>query len=45
MSLIIEVADTTQTIDRKRELPLYAAAGIVQAWLVDLAAQSCVRCS
>jgi Uma2 family endonuclease len=37
--LVIEVADTTQTIDRERKLPLYAKAGIVQVWLVDLAAE------
>ncbi len=34
--LVIEVADTTQTFDRDTKLPLYARAGIAEAWLVDL---------
>jgi Uma2 family endonuclease len=34
--LIIEVADSSADKDRHIKLPLYAAAGIPEAWLVDL---------
>ena len=34
--LIIEVSDTTLEKDRKVKLPLYANAGIPEAWIVDL---------
>jgi Uma2 family endonuclease len=34
--LVIEVADTSLAYDREVKLPLYAAAGIAEAWLVDL---------
>jgi Uma2 family endonuclease len=34
--LVIEVADTTLRYDRDVKMPLYAAAGIPEAWLVDL---------
>jgi len=34
--LVVEVADTTLGIDRRVKLPLYARAGIPEAWLVDL---------
>ena len=34
--LVIEVADTSLVNDRTVKLPLYAAAGIPEAWLVDL---------
>ncbi len=34
--LLIEVADTTVEYDRGVKLPLYAQAGITEAWLVDL---------
>lgn len=34
--LVIEVADSTLTSDRAVKLPLYAAAGVPEAWLVDL---------
>ena len=34
--LIVEVADTSLDYDRDVKLPLYAAAGILVAWLVDL---------
>lgn len=36
--LVVEVADTTIERDRERKIPLYAQAGIPEAWLVDLAA-------
>lgn len=34
--LIVEVADTSLEYDRTYKLPLYARAGIVEVWLVDL---------
>ncbi|MFN8514940.1 MAG: Uma2 family endonuclease [Chloroflexia bacterium] len=34
--LVIEVSDTTRTYDRYTKLPRYAAAGIPEAWLIDL---------
>lgn len=34
--LVIEVADSTLQEDRKVKMPLYARAGIPEAWLVDL---------
>jgi Uma2 family endonuclease len=38
--LIVEVADTSLIYDRGRKLPLYARAGIPEAWLVDLNADT-----
>jgi Uma2 family endonuclease len=37
--LLIEVADTTLAFDRGAKLALYAAAGIAEFWIVDLAGQ------
>lgn len=34
--LVVEVADTSATADRAHKLPLYAGAGVVEVWLVDL---------
>ena len=34
--LVIEVADTTLAYDREVKLPLYGAAGVAEAWLIDL---------
>jgi Uma2 family endonuclease len=34
--LVVEVADTSVDYDRQVKLPLYAAAGITEAWLLDL---------
>ncbi|HEX8285761.1 MAG TPA: Uma2 family endonuclease [Pyrinomonadaceae bacterium] len=34
--LVVEVADTTLIADRKIKLPLYAHAGIAEAWLVNI---------
>ena len=34
--LLIEVTDSTGSYDRTTKLPLYARAGIVEAWVVDL---------
>jgi Uma2 family endonuclease len=34
--LLVEVADTSAGVDRTAKMPLYARAGIVEAWLVDL---------
>ena len=36
---VIEVADTTLAYDRDTKLPLYAAAGILEAWLFDVKAR------
>jgi Uma2 family endonuclease len=35
--LVVEVADSSLATDRAEKLPRYAAAGIAEAWLVDLA--------
>ncbi|HEY8291296.1 MAG TPA: Uma2 family endonuclease [Thermomicrobiales bacterium] len=40
---MIEVSDSTLAYDRGTKLPLYAAAGIAEAWLVDLAAATLER--
>lgn len=34
--LVVEVSDTTAGYDREIKIPLYAAAGIPEVWLVDL---------
>jgi Uma2 family endonuclease len=34
--LVVEVADTTYRYDRRVKLPLYAAAGVPEAWIIDL---------
>ncbi|HUP68282.1 MAG TPA: Uma2 family endonuclease [Acidimicrobiales bacterium] len=36
--LVVEVADTTVAWDRRRKVPLYAAASLAEVWLVDLPA-------
>jgi Uma2 family endonuclease len=41
--LIIEVADTSLDYDRDEKLPRYAAAGVPEVWLVDLAAEAIER--
>ena len=38
--LVVEVADTSAVYDRGVKLPLYAAAGIPEVWLVDLAGEA-----
>jgi len=35
---VFEISDSTRAFDRDTKLPLYAAAGIAEAWLVDLVA-------
>lgn len=40
--LLVEVADSSLAYDRRTKLPLYARAGVTEAWLVDLEA-SCVE--
>ncbi len=37
--LLIEVADTSVRIDREVKLPVYAAAGVPEVWIVNLADQ------
>jgi Uma2 family endonuclease len=34
--LLIEVADTSVEIDRAEKIPLYAASGVPEVWIVDL---------
>jgi Uma2 family endonuclease len=34
--LVVEVADTTLAADRSIKMPLYARAGILEVWLIDL---------
>jgi Uma2 family endonuclease len=43
MLLVIEVAETTLAYDAKVKLPLYARAGIPEAWLIDLE-HGCIIC-
>ena len=38
--LVIEVADSSLRYDREAKLPLYAKAGIPEAWLVDVTART-----
>lgn len=37
--LVIEVADTSVQFDRSKKIPKYGAAGIPEAWLIDLEAE------
>jgi Uma2 family endonuclease len=41
--LIVEVADSSLRFDRERKIPLYAAAGIPEVWLVDLMEKAFTR--
>jgi len=41
--LVIEVSDTTLPYDRDVKLPLYAGAGIPEAWIFDLQGGAIVR--
>lgn len=41
--LVIEVANFSLDYDRTLKLPRYAAAGIAEAWLVDLGAETVER--
>jgi Uma2 family endonuclease len=43
--LVIEVSDTTLSNDRNVKVPLYAAAGIPEAWIADLKGGRIVRFS
>jgi Uma2 family endonuclease len=36
----VEVGDSSLRFDRERKVPLYAAAGIAEVWLVDLVEKS-----
>ncbi len=42
-SIVIEVADSSRDHDRGFKVPIYAAAGIAEAWLVDLTAETIER--
>jgi Uma2 family endonuclease len=37
--LLVEVAESSAEVDRAVKLPLYAAAGVAEVWLVDLAGE------
>ncbi len=37
--LLVEVADTTSRWDREHKMPVYAAAGVSEVWLLDVGAQ------
>ena len=41
--LIIEVAESSQQVDRDVKLPLYARAGIREVWLIDLVNEAVER--
>ena len=41
--LVMEVSDTTVAYDREAKLPLYARAGIAEAWIVDLPGEAIER--
>ena len=41
--LVIEVSDTSRKYDRQTKLPLYAAAGIPEAWIFDLVTETIER--
>lgn len=41
--LVVEVADTSLAYDREVKLPMYAGAGISEAWIVDLSGESIER--
>lgn len=34
--LVVEVSDTALPFDRRVKLPLYAASGVPEVWIVDL---------
>lgn len=38
VALVVEVAETSLSYDREVKIPLYARAGVPEAWVVDLAA-------
>jgi len=42
--LAVEVADTTLAYDRDVKVPLYARAGIPEAWLVDIVSERVLVC-
>ena len=39
LALVIEVSDTSLRTDRTIKLPIYARQGVVEVWIVDLAAR------
>ena len=43
--LLVEVAESSVRYDREKKLPLYAAAGIMEIWLVDIPARKLTRYS
>lgn len=43
--VIIEVSDSTASYDRNVKMPLYASAGIPEAWIIDLQGEAIERYS
>jgi Uma2 family endonuclease len=43
--LVIEIADSSLAYDRDEKLPRYAEAGIAEAWLIDVTAQTIAQCT
>ena len=43
MLLLIEVADTSLSYDRRVKIPMYARAGIAEVWLIDLKGRVVLR--
>jgi Uma2 family endonuclease len=43
--LLVEVAESSLAFDRDVKLPLYAAAGIPEVWIVDLNERALLRCT
>lgn len=42
--LVVEIADSSRAFDRNVKLPLYAAAGLAEAWIADLQAEELLVC-
>jgi Uma2 family endonuclease len=42
--MLVEVAESSVRYDRDKKLPLYAAAGVKECWLVDIPARKLVIC-
>ncbi len=41
--LLVEVSDSTLAFDLKRKIPAYAASGVAEVWLVDVAHEKVIR--
>jgi Uma2 family endonuclease len=38
--LLVEVADSSEALDRQVKVPLYARSGILEVWLIDLSSET-----